>query len=188
MLDRIRQAPGEAMNAADYGADFDREFAAHRGIVWKLERLQHFDEGDFPSFTAAMAGDWDRAWELMEEYRPHFAASFPEGIDFRRVRVVEEPWTPYMRWELPWLVARGEAGETCRVVPTGLVAAYEHEQPVPELVLIHSGLLYQVLYDEGALHTGCRRITDPSVVEPTRDVLAALFEQGEDLRSYVERA
>lgn len=175
------------LNAADYGADFDKEFAAHSGVVWKLERQQYFDEGDLASFQAAMAGDWERAWELLEEFRPTFAASFPDNIDFRRVRVVEEPWTPYMRWELPWLVARGEAGETCRVVPASLVAEYESEHPVPELVLIHSGLLYQVLYDEGGLHTGCRRITDASVVEPTRDILAALFEQGEDLRSYVER-
>lgn len=187
MLDRIRHTPGVRMNAADYGADFDKEFDAHCGTVWKLERMQHFDEGDLPSFQAAMAGDWDRAWKLLEDHRPAFAASFPPGIDFRRIRVVEEPWTPYMRWELPWLVARGEAGEKCRVIPASAVAAYERDLPVPELVLFHSTLLYEVLYDDGGKHTGCRRISDSSVIEPSRGLLATLFEQGEELRSYVGR-
>ncbi|TDD43828.1 hypothetical protein E1286_28250 [Nonomuraea terrae] len=176
--------PAKTMDAADYGADFAREFEAVSGIVWKLERAQHFDEGDLPSYLAMVAGDWDRAVELAEQMRPGFREDNPGRMDFRRIRVIEEPLTGYLRWELELLAMRAEEGENSRVVPASAVRSYESARPVPELVLFGPELLYEVLYDETGRHTGARRITDREVIEPCVPVLAGLFEQGEDLRAY----
>ncbi|MBN6054721.1 hypothetical protein JYK22_22475, partial [Nonomuraea sp. RK-328] len=187
VLNRLRTVPAEVMDAAEYGADFAGALAATCGVVWKLERAQHFDEGDLPSYLAMVEGDWDRAMELAERMRPGFRDDNPDRLDFRRIRVVEEPFTPYLRWELALLAMRAEEGENGRVVPVSAVRPYEDGGPVPELVLFRPTLLYEVLYDETGRHVGARRITDPRVVEPCVPVLAGLFEQGEDLCSYWAR-
>ncbi|WP_143591178.1 DUF6879 family protein [Thermoactinospora rubra] len=187
VLTRVRSAPGKTMDAAAYQADFTREFDVAGGVVWKLERAQAFDERDLPSYQAMLAGDWDRAMALVEEMRPGFRADHPDRIDFRRIRVVEEPFTPYLRWELALLAVRAEEGENSRVVPASAVRPYELDGPVPELVLFSSTLQYEVLYDATGRHTGARRITDPWVIEPCVPALAGLFDRGEDLRAYWAR-
>ncbi|MEV4291879.1 DUF6879 family protein [Nonomuraea bangladeshensis] len=187
VLSRLINVPAKAMNAAEYGADFAREFDRAGGVVWKLERAQHFDEGDLPSYLAMLDGDWDRAMELAEQMRPGFRADNPDRMDFRRIRVVEEPFSPYVRWELALLSMRAEEGENSRVVPVSAVHPYEAEGPVPELVLFNPTLLYEVRYDETGRHTGARKITDPRAVEPCIPVLADLFEKGEELRTYCAR-
>ncbi|SDL82445.1 hypothetical protein SAMN05421874_1308 [Nonomuraea maritima] len=187
VLSRVRTAPATTMDTAEYGADFAKEFEAAAGIVWKLERAQHFDEGDLPSYLAMLDGDWDRAMELADEMRPGFRADNPDRMDFRRIRVVAEPLTPYLRWELPLLSMRAEEGENSRVVPVSAVRPYEADGPVPELVLFNSTALYEVRYDETGRHTGARKITDPEIVEPCVPVLEALFDAGEELRAYSAR-
>ncbi|MCK2213448.1 hypothetical protein MF672_006520 [Actinomadura sp. ATCC 31491] len=187
VLTRLRTAPATRMDATAYGMDFAREFAAASGVIWKLERAQHFDEGDLPSYRAMRDGDWGLAMELAERMRPAFRADNPARLDFRRVRVVEEPLTDYVRWELALLAMRAEEGENNRVVPAAAVRPYESAGPVPELVLFRPTLLYEVLYDAAGRHVGARRITDPEAVEPCLPVLAGLFARGENLRSYQAR-
>ncbi|MEV1169181.1 hypothetical protein [Nonomuraea sp. NPDC049784] len=58
VLSRLRSAPAKAVDSAEYGADFAREFEAASGVLWKLERAQHFDEGGLPSYLAMLEGDW----------------------------------------------------------------------------------------------------------------------------------
>ncbi|MFC4014448.1 DUF6879 family protein [Nonomuraea purpurea] len=187
VLSRLRNVPAKAMNAAEYGADFAREFERASGVLWKLERAQNFDEGDLSSYLAMLDGDWNRAMELADQMRPGFRADNPDLMDFRRIRVVEEPFSQYVRWELALLSMRADEGENSRVVPVSAVHPHEAEGPVPELVLFNPALLYEVLYDETGKHTGARKITDPEVVEPCIPVLAGIFEKGEDLRTYCAR-
>jgi hypothetical protein len=184
---RVRNAPGVTMSATDYRADFVKEFDAASGVIWKLERAQHFDEGDLPAWRAFARGDWAGSMALVEEMRPEMAADHPDRIDFRRIRVVEEPLTPYLHWELAVLKVRAEEGEHSRVVPARAVARFEAAGPVPELVVFGPRLMYEVLYDEGGAHVGGRRITDPEVIEPCVPVLASLYDQGEDLGAYFDR-
>lgn len=175
------------MSAKDYRRDFVAEFEAASGVIWKLERAQHFDEGDLPIWQAFVRGEWERSLAMVEELRAEFAAEHPERIDFRRIRVIEEPLTPYLHWELAVLKVRAQEGEHSRVVPASAVAEFEAEQPVPELVVFRPTLMYEVLYDEAGAHIGGRRITDPEVIGPCLPVLASLYEQGEDLIGYFDR-
>ncbi|MBB2912461.1 hypothetical protein FHS43_003744 [Streptosporangium becharense] len=187
VFDRVRKAPGVVMSAKEYRADFVTEFEAKTGVVWKLERAQHFDERGLPSWEAFARGDWDRSLALMEDMRQEFAADHPERIEFRRIRVVEEPISPYVHWELAVLRVRAQEGERGRVVPASAVTDFETGHPVPELVAFGPSLMYEVLYDREGVHTGGRRITEPDVIEPCLPVFASLYERAEDLVEYFDR-
>ncbi|WP_344966888.1 DUF6879 family protein [Streptosporangium fragile] len=175
------------MSAKDYRVDFVTEFEMKTGVIWKLERAQHFDERGLPSWEAFARGDWDRSLALIEDMRREFAADHPERIDFRRIRVVEEPVSPYVHWELAVLRVRAQEGEHSRVIPASAVADFETGHPMPELVAFGPSLMYEVLYDREGIHTGGRRITDSGVIEPCLPVLASLYEQAEDLVEYFDR-
>lgn len=187
LFDRIRNAPAVRMPAKEYRADFVAEFEKTKGVIWKLERLQHFDERGLPIYDAFARGDWEGSLALVEGLREEFAAEHPDRIEFRRIRVIEEPLTPYVHWELAVLKVRAQEGERSRVVPASAVAEFETERVVPELVAFGPTLLYEVLYDDEGVHIGGRRITDPEVIEPCLPVLASLYEQGEDLIEYFDR-
>lgn len=96
---------GERLVRDAYRADFwSRHNAIRNGESWKLERLQHFEEVSDPSRDALRRGDWEEAVRLIEASRRTLrdASSDDErrGSALHRVRVVEEPLTPYVQWEL----------------------------------------------------------------------------------------
>ncbi|RCG32709.1 hypothetical protein DQ384_04310 [Sphaerisporangium album] len=184
---RLRAAEGETLPVADYQDEFDRVFAAATDTIWKLERAQDFHEGDLESWRAMTDGDWPRALALQEEFRAPLTRMYAERPEFRRLRVVETPVTPYLQWEVHFLALRVAAGERVRVVPAEAVREFEADGPLPELVIFSPTLCYEVLYDEIGAHTGARRLTDPETVGPCLDALARLYDQGEELMEYHTR-
>jgi hypothetical protein len=94
--------------------------------------------------------EWEEALRLLEEKRDVLLASYRgdeiRGSFFHRVRVVEEPLTPYLQWELHSLRLRAECGERVRVVSADMVAASELTGLVPEVVILGGSALYQVVY------------------------------------------
>lgn len=184
---RLRQADGVILPVSDYQSEFAAAFRAAEGVIWKLERAQYFHEPYDASWNAMMEGRWQRSLELIEQTRDVYAREYDGPAEFRRVRVVEAPLTPYMQWELHYLAARALVGECGRVIPAHVVRPFETARPLPEVVIFHESLAYQVRYDEIGLHIGGRRIVDPEAIRPCVPVLRTLFEQGEDMRSYVER-
>jgi len=186
-LRRLSEADGTVLPVREYQAEFAPELRRAEGVVWKLERAQYFHEPYDASWNAMMAGEWQRALELIHEMRDSYAREYEGVPEFRRVRVVETPLTPYLQWELHYLAARALVGERCRVVPVDAVRELETVRPVPEVVIISERLAYQVRYDDFGAHIGGRRITEPEVIRPCIPVLRHLWEQGEDVRGYVER-
>ncbi|GII54515.1 hypothetical protein Pth03_29040 [Planotetraspora thailandica] len=184
-IEHVRRTAGQVLSVTDYRAEFYERFQDIHGVVWKLERAQHFHEPDVPSWVALMDGDWDRALALIDEM--NFAHDLPPRVELRRLRVVETPLTPYMQWELVLLAARTRAGERARVLPASAVRHLERTAPLPELVALHGGLMYEVLYDEAGAHVGGRRITDAHVVEACVRTMADLYGKAEDLLDYYER-
>ncbi|WP_372500395.1 DUF6879 family protein [Sphaerisporangium perillae] len=94
--------------------------------MWKLERAQHFQEPDVPSWVAMIEGDWKRALALVEEMREAMGSG--SGPELRRLRIVHHPVTPYLQWEMQILKLRVEAGAKIRVLPADAVA---HLRPPP---------------------------------------------------------
>lgn len=176
--------------------DYRREFREHRDKIdgedsWKLERRQHFDELGIPSRDALRRGDWDEALRLMEELRPEFVATAEgharRGSVFRRARIVEEPLTPYMQWQLRLLRLCDECGESVRVVAAGMLDGHEVGGPLPELVVLGGRVLFQVRYTDAGVPDGGIRYTDTALVAAWQRYIQHLHEAGEDIRSYVSR-
>jgi hypothetical protein len=183
---------GDRLSRAEYGTDFGQRYAALRDAsCWKLERLQHFEETDNASRDALRHGDWPEALRLLDARRDALREEAEDdakqGVTFHRIRVVEEPLTPYMQWELHshWHRVR-YAGEKMRVLPAEAVAVSETDGPHPELTVI-GDTLYRVVYTGSGTPNGAVRYTDPAVVGSWTAYLKGLYAAAEDLTSYFER-
>ena len=183
---------GERLSLADYRADFRAvEWTIGGQESWKLERGQHFRAPGFVSWEAVARGDWERALELNEARRQpvaEFQAKVSDfGIALYRLRVVEEPISPYLQWELHGLKVRGECGELIRVATVDLVREFEAEGELPELITLGPSVLYHILYDENGELAGGVKIIDPKVVARATDLTRHLYGAGEDIATFFQR-
>ncbi|GAB3155806.1 DUF6879 family protein [Microbispora hainanensis] len=184
-FEHVRQAAGEVLPVAEYRTELYDHLRRMEGVVWKLERAQHFHEPDTPSWVAMMSGDWDRSLALMNEMR--FADDLPPRAELRRLRIVEMPPTPYLQWEIVLLAARTRAGERARALHARSVRHLETRAPLPELLILTRDLMYEILYDKIGAHVGGRRITDTRVVEGCARAVAELYADAEDMVAFHDR-
>ncbi|MEV7425035.1 DUF6879 family protein [Streptomyces sp. NPDC091212] len=183
---------GERLVREVYKREFrERDAAIHDRASWKLERRQHFEEQGSPSRDALSRGDWAESLRLMEERRENIRAAAREderrNSVFHRVRVVEQPLTPYLQWELNSLRQQAECGMRVRVVGAGVVTPSEGDGPLPELVVLGGDVLYEVLYTESGVPDGAIRHTDPEVIGGWESYIKELYRVGEDVMSYFDR-
>jgi hypothetical protein len=134
MADLLDGAAGEQMELAEYRADFEQEFwRTGRSGFWKVQRQQFFQEPGYDSWEAFARGDWAEALRLLEDGRAGLAEYHrrvkEHGFAVCRVRVVEEPLTPYLQWELHVLRLREECGSGVRIVHPDQVASLEADRP-----------------------------------------------------------
>ncbi|MBL1113486.1 hypothetical protein JK364_13945 [Streptomyces sp. 110] len=188
----LNPAEGDWLELDDYSDDFDLHYEQTRNRgSWKLERKQYFKESNSPSWNAFRRGDLAEAQRLLKDRAPALREEAEEaasrGSVFHRVRIVEQPLTLYVQWELRSLRVRSENGEPVRVVPAAAVSRLESEGPLPELVVLGGRVLYQVMYTEESAPKGAVRFTDPATVQQWEGFIADLFAAGEDITSYVER-
>ncbi|MPY53345.1 DUF6879 family protein [Streptomyces acidicola] len=197
MLDlRIPALPdelGDRLTRQDYKRDFrERRTAIRDGESWKLERLQHFEETNDDSRDALRTGDWPEALRLFEAERDALRRKAREeesrGAVFHRIRVVEEPLTPYVQWELHWLRLSAECGHSVRVLPASAIASAEADGSLPELNLLDGRTLFRVLYTDTGQPDGAIRFTDPRTVRRWTDYLRYVYEAAEDVQAYFDRA
>ncbi len=184
---------GDRLTREDYKRDFrERRAAIRDGESWKFERLQHFEETNDDSREALRRGDWPTVLRLFEAEREALVRRARDeaarGAVFHRIRVVEEPLTPYVQWELHWLRLSAECGHSVRVLPASAVAAMEGDALLPELNLLDSRVLYRVLYSGAGQPDGAIRFTDLSTVTNWTVNLRELYAVAEDVQSYFDRA
>ncbi|MGF1430410.1 DUF6879 family protein [Kitasatospora sp. LaBMicrA B282] len=192
MPEPIAGAVGERLSVSEYRADFAaREFAVDGHDSWKLERRQQFAEPTRPTWVAFAAGDWPASMRLNEERRAallrYNARAAEHRIRLLRVRVVEEPFTPYLIWELHTLRLRAECGELIRVVDAQAVARHETRAVLPELVTLGPDTVYEIAYDAAGALAGAVRHTDPALTARVTAFIAQLYAQGEDLSEFFAR-
>jgi hypothetical protein len=192
MRDLLGASPGERLGLEAYREDFrSRDFAVDGCDSWKLERRQHFREPGDASWEAFARGDWEEALRLIEAQRAELIDVSRVAARHRcrllRVRVAEQPLTPYLQWELHLLRVRAECGELIRVIGPEHIAAYEREGPVPELVTLNDDTVYEILYDAAGALKGAVRYLDAG----TRDRVVARIEElyalGEDIGTFFGR-
>ncbi|MFI6734157.1 DUF6879 family protein [Nonomuraea sp. NPDC050451] len=183
MLERIHEISGVLLSADGYLDDFWPNFRNIDDVFWKLQRIQRFEAGE-PSWLAMMDGDWERSLKLVDDTG---AEGRGGAYPCRRIRIVEQPVTPYLQWEMHVLALRVEVAEQVRVLDAGEVSDLEIDRLLPELVVLGSSVMYEVTYDASGTHSGARRIDDPDVIAACRGELDKLFAAGEDFRAYYER-
>ncbi|MFS7874998.1 MULTISPECIES: DUF6879 family protein [Streptomyces violaceusniger group] len=189
---RLDTSQGEALPLGAYRRDFrERQWTIDGQDSWKLERGQHFREPGFTSWEAFARGDWDGSLRLIEEERDYLREFSQEVEDHRitlyRVRVVEQPITPYLQWELHLLRLRAECGERIRVVGPEHLADLERSEPLPELLTLGDSTTYRIRYTDQGILDGAVRFTDAGITSRCRALTRDLYDAGEDLESYFAR-
>ncbi|RYJ31108.1 hypothetical protein CU044_0751 [Streptomyces sp. L-9-10] len=192
MLSALADATGDRLELDAYLEDFDQHFwRAGRAGFWKLERQQTFREPGVKSWEAFFRGEWGTALSLISEQRGHYERYFRKiadhGFGLHRVRVVEEPISPYLQWELHLLRLKEQCGEDTRVVGLDDIALLEPDGALPEIAIIGSSVLYEIVYDgEGNLAGGIR-YTDSGAIAECRRIIRDLHGSGERLDSFFGR-
>ncbi|PJE98236.1 hypothetical protein CUT44_08175 [Streptomyces carminius] len=188
---RLDRSAGEYLDLAAYQSDFAaHRRAAHGRDSWKFERRQYFEEDD-ASRDALRRGDWPEALRLLEDDRPELRETAAEdgriGHTFHRVRVVEEPLTPYVQWELHSLRMQAEYGKRIRVVDAVVLREAESGGPLPEVVVLGGRVLYEVVYSGSGALEGAVRFTDPALIGGWARFVQEAYASGEDVASYFDR-
>ncbi|WP_405798587.1 DUF6879 family protein [Streptomyces sp. NBC_01506] len=184
---------GERLVSKDYKRDFRARNALIRNSsTWKLERRQHFEEQNDPSRDALTRGDWDEVLRLFAADRDLVLAGARDdkerGYTLHRVRIVEQPITPYVQWELYWLRQHDELGASrVRIVTAEQVADAEKTQQLPEMLVVGGQTLYNVIYSDSGVPMGSIRFTDQQHVQSWEQYIRSLYEIGEDIAPYFAR-
>ncbi|QFZ16964.1 DUF6879 family protein [Saccharothrix syringae] len=185
--------PGTELAPDEYLADFNREFwHDNSGVSWKLERRQEFIESNNASWEASRRNDWTTSLDLLEKRRAKLAdyerRIADNGMEVRRVRVVEQPISPYLLWELSSLHVRHQVGGKIRVVGPEQVEPFERGRTtLPELFLLARPIAYQVLYDEQGALAGAVKCVITDEVEHWKALVADLYDRGEELGAFFHR-
>ncbi|MFW5420899.1 hypothetical protein J0910_30215 [Nocardiopsis sp. CNT-189] len=189
---RLDPSRGVRLAHREYKEEFrrhDSEVRDHKS--WKLERRQHFLEPNDPSWEAFHRGEWEESLRLLEDRRGALSEAVADeeerGNPFHRVRIVKEPLTPYLRWELRYLRLQAECGRPVRVLGHEAVLPLEPAGPLPEAVVLGGRILYQVVYSDEGLSDGAIRFTDPEIVQRWEGLIGELYSSGEDVVSYTDR-
>lgn len=186
------QISGCRLSLDEYIEDFGRRFwSSGNAGSWKFERRQTFRQPESASWNAFHDGDWDRALELIEarrsDLRDYYERVSGYGFKVHRVRVVEEPLSPYLMWELNSLLLRSEYGDSIRIVESGILASFEGSGRLPEVFVIEPDIVYQVLYDVDGIAVGAIRSDDRNVVRQWVGFIKRLHGEGEDLGEFFPR-
>lgn len=192
MLSRLRKAPGARLDRKSYHEHMRAETGRVNGPVWKLERSQIFTEAaDDPAWEAFVSGDWAKSLEIFEGERPAIrdeAAKYARrGSQLRRLRIVENPVSAYLQWEMQSLRIIDESGMPVRVLSASEITELEGELPLPEIVIVGDEALYDVQYDTRWSACGARRITDHDVIQEATAEMSRLWDRAEPLAAYFAR-
>jgi hypothetical protein len=187
----LDQVDGTRLDPAEYKADFRTRRGQVRNVdSWKFERRQHFEENT-PGRDAFRRGDWGEAMTILEGRRAEFTDSVREDLAkntrFCRVRIVVEPLSPYLRWELCSLRVQAECGKPIRVVSADVLAEREVNGLLPEVVILGGRTLYEVVYTDDGVPDGAVRFTDPTIIDAWTGFINDLYGKGENVIDYVAR-
>ncbi|MFF3068142.1 DUF6879 family protein [Kitasatospora sp. NPDC057904] len=192
MHELLAGADWERMELRDYYAEFEEIFWRINALgFWKLERRQTFKEPGYDSWEAFAAGDWENSTGILEAGRSDMEGYHrriaERGFSACRVRIVEEPISAYLQWELHALRVRDQSGGPIRVVGPERVARFETGGLLPEIYTLGSEVMYEAVYDEDGVLESVRRFADHDLILRCRRFIADLYADGEPLEAFFAR-
>ncbi|MFI7102658.1 DUF6879 family protein [Streptomyces sp. NPDC050161] len=174
-----------------YYTDFEKHFwnSADLGF-WKLERQQSFKEPGYDSWEAFARGEWGESMRLLEAGRADMAEYHRKvdrhGFEARRIRVVDEPLTDYMQWELHALRIREQCGGPVHIIGADQVAQFEGDGPLPEIYTLGSHVMYQAVYDGQGILESVRKFVDRQLILQCQKFIHRLYDSGEPLEGWFD--
>jgi hypothetical protein len=188
MLDQLSTADGARLSLDEYITDFAEQANRLGGEFWKFERRQSFKEPTNASWQAFERGDEAEALRLAVEQFPQMrqeAATEPFSVA-SRVRVVEEPLTPYLRWQLFRFQQWAQLGEQIHILPVEQIRDDEGDTTWPEVVVIGRRVAYEVLYDSLGAPIGARRIASESIAVACAEFVESLVARSVRLDDWLQ--
>jgi hypothetical protein len=188
----IAGASGERLTKESFNKAFVENFWKTDDLgFWKLKRQQTFQEPYDDSWNAFAQGNWKKSLQIIENQRSdieeYYRKARRSGFSTYRVRVVEETITPYLQWELHLLRLRNQSGANIRVVFPHHIKIFEVNDVLPELVILGSKLMYEVIYDKQGVPAGGICFKDKALIAHCQRFIADLYQVGEELESFFER-
>lgn len=195
MRELLAHAAGDRLELDAYLEDFDKHFwkagSSDEASFWKFERQQSFKEPGVESWEAFSRGEWGTALALIADQRGHYERYFRKiadhGFSLHRVRVVEEPVTPYLQWELHLLRLKEKCGEDTRIAKVSDISSLEFGARLPEIAIIGSSALYEIVYDDDGTLAGGIRYTDDALISACRKLIRGVHRSGERLETFFTR-
>lgn len=193
MTYQLDHATGTRLDNEAFYEDFKRHFWTCDQF-WKLESAQHFAEPGSPSWQAFNAGNWDEALKLHGDSIPNLLDYHDRcttaGVRTKRVRVVKDPVTPYLQWEMHLLFLRDATGGPIRILPGGEFTYLEEDQPdgtFPEVCGMDQTVMYEHLYDDHGVMHATIKYTDLDTITKFKYLTDTLYDQAGPIGPYFLR-
>lgn len=144
-------------------AEFDSLFTSFAHTAYRLETLQGYDVSyEDESYAAFLAGQPMPTDVAKNEWTTMIAGATRSGKSFRRVHVVNEPLTDYLRYEIGWSYGPNVgAGEGIGIIvgKPGNLGLPDHDY-----WLFDSRDLWIMDYDEDGKFLSAELVEDPAVI------------------------
>lgn len=178
------------------------QFAAEFATAWslletrfiKLECWQQYHEADTNESQAAyLRGDLDTARVLLqreaEEDQPLYDDVEQRCLDYARIRLVQEPLTAYLDYELLSYDIRAHLGEHIEVVRCDPTLRLPNDEYFDVLLFDrHTALIHDYSTGEVGRQTGGWVTHEPSTIATLDTTIATLRRTAEPLRRYLASA
>lgn len=179
----------QRLDLDEFGSRFVDAWSRMQSRFLKLECWQAYQERATNKSQAAFnKGEVDRAWDLLrreaEADRPLYEDVQARGVDYARIRLVQEPLTPYLEYELTAYRIRAEMGENIEVVRCGREFTLPNEDHFDFLLFDrHTALIHD--YGDEGLQSGGWLSTDTDVIASLERVATNLQQKAIPLREFV---
>ncbi|MGH3623373.1 MAG: DUF6879 family protein, partial [Sciscionella sp.] len=192
MNDLLVELRGERLTLDSFYEDYRNRILTIGGPgFWKFERQQDFQEHENSSWDAFVRGDWDEVVRLVNKradgLREHYQRLAAHGVTANRVRVVAEPISRYLQWELHSLRQRAECGERISVIGPEHIAQYEQYGELPEIIVLGNDAVYRVLYTDDGFAEGAIRSVYRDAVAQWQGFIESLHSRGESIGRFFDR-
>ena len=164
--------------------DFQAVFGQFRHSAWRLEIQGWYDEPDEGPLIARWLRDGDQAPTLawFADWPEVIAEQAMQGKRYSRVRVLTDPLTDYLRWQLGVITPPAiRAGEDIRVLAADLAATLS--LGTADFWMFDDELVALLEFEHGAV-TGAQLIDDPQAVEPFHAIRATAWDHAVRFEEY----
>ncbi|GAB3981384.1 hypothetical protein GCM10029978_082090 [Actinoallomurus acanthiterrae] len=174
-----------------FGSAFTHAWSQIESRFLKLECWQMYQELEANESQAAYEqGDIKAARKLLQQEadadRPLYEEVNRRGIEYARVRLLQEPLTDYLAYELLSYRIRADMGENIEVVVCDPTLRLPNEDHFDFLLFDrHTALIHDYGVGDTGLQTGGWLTRGPEVIASLEEMVAVLRRKAIPLRNYL---